>query len=102
MNLISWVWNIVMDGLQCCGLEAYIDFTNNTQWQRGKLSMQILPSDCLTLEIVVIILAVCLCMLQKTRTDKTSRHRTVIVREKDRGWDRRGRSGAGHSGQFQP
>ena len=56
----------------------------------------------LTLEIVLIILAVCLCMLQRTRTDKTSRHRTVIVREKDRGWDRRGRSGAGCSEQFQP
>ena len=35
----------------------------------------------LSVEMVVIILAVCLCLLQRSRTDKLVRRETVVVRE---------------------
>ena len=50
-NLLTWVWNTGMAGLQCCGVQGYADFTNTTWWQRGRLSMQILPSACCILDM---------------------------------------------------
>ena len=35
----------------------------------------------LSVEMVIIILAVCLCLLQRSRTDKLVRRETVVVRE---------------------
>ena len=30
LNLLTWVWNTGMAGLQCCGVQGYADFTNTT------------------------------------------------------------------------
>ena len=34
-NLVSWVWDMTMAGLQCCGVHNYTDFTHHTQGWRG-------------------------------------------------------------------
>ena len=34
-NLVSWVWDMTMAGLQCCGVHNYTDFTYHTQGWRG-------------------------------------------------------------------
>ena len=41
VNLITFVWNMLMGGLQCCGVQSYWDFTNNTVWDRSKLNLQV-------------------------------------------------------------
>jgi len=135
-NIITFLWNMVMVHLQCCGVTSYQDFQLSSVWNSDKEKLQIIPSACcmlettnypisriypvdhhcssvptkynsywtqgclpkaasiasdytsliilaiisiLTLEIVVIILGCCLCMLQKYRSEKICH--TVIVKK---------------------
>ena len=41
VNLVTFVWNMVMGTLQCCGVNNYRDFTNNTIWDKSKLNLQV-------------------------------------------------------------
>ena len=44
-NLVSWVWDQTMAGLQCCGVHNYTDFTHHSQgWRTNSLVRNIVTT----------------------------------------------------------
>jgi len=137
VNVLTFLWNLVMVQLECCGVSSHQDFQDTQLWARERDNLQVLPSACcvlesdqyplspispvdthctsvptkynsvwmegclpklsslasdytsmiilviisvLTVEILVIILACCLCFLQKYRGDKNC-HRIIVTKQ---------------------
>ena len=43
-NILTFVWNIVMVHLECCGVNDYQDFQKSPQWNSVKQKLQVMMS----------------------------------------------------------
>lgn len=43
-NLVTFVWNVVMVHLECCGVNSYQDFQQSQQWSAAKHKLQVIIS----------------------------------------------------------
>ena len=41
-NLVTFLWNIVMVHLECCGVNSYQDFQQSPQWSATRHKLQVI------------------------------------------------------------